>query len=288
MKPRIKTKSSVDASVERRLTGRTISSQNLYKRIEEGEIVRLALKGEVIAAGGNELVFISRTRVTEKQIRTQTYHLTGKWFLTKSSQLRFKTSIAGKVLRFEGVWALNKNQELIYKIERRQLKRSVVKFQTLVFKGSWDIDAKLRLRYQLAVSRDYFELNGKIACLDTVKGRAVIRFEFGIGYRRKISNPKYSILVLNGFWRPISKAEIGFEIKLKDEKPYLIRMRGIYRLTSKDSVEFRITKQTFPARPELSVIFSRELLSKKGELFIKGETDFNKDHFLGVGGRVRW
>ncbi len=250
-------------------------------------MIRLLYAGEAISPQGNKLVFISTTRLAEKKIRTQTFRIKGKWVLTKSNELHFRTSLTGKIIKFQGSWLINKNQELVYKWEGKKLKSGrIVQFNQLIFKGQFEFNSKLKLRYKITGSGEVFEFDGKIVGLKDVKGRGAIRFELGARYKHRVANPKQAILTLYGSWRPISKTQIGFRVKLRAGKYYEVALKGSYFLTTKNSIEFRL-KQEFAARKlVLSTSFIRKL--PIGEVFLRGETDFKKSHFIGLGARLLW
>jgi len=273
---------------EKTLTAKTLSPQRIQKRSEEGEIIRLALKSEIIHSSKAGLVFIYRQRQDRNRIRTQTLHLEGVWYLTKSNQLRFRTKSLGRTLRFEGIWKVGRNHELIYLHERRRLKRGVVPFQKLIFRGKWDINSNYRLRYNLESQKDAWEFTGSILRLTSRRGRGQIIYDLGAQYRRSSIRISPSRLTLWGRWRPLSNTELGFEIRISSTNAYWIKLRGSYHFTQKGLIEFTLSYLDQGKQPKASIVLSREIFKKRGEIFLKGETDFAREHFLGAGARWKF
>ena len=244
--------------------------KKIDKRLQEGEVVRLALKGEVVSANENGFTFLYRSRQDKRFIRTQTFHIEGFWYLTRSSQLRFRTKYFGKILRFEGIWKINKATELIYLHERRKLKRGVIAFRQIHLRGFWQLSPHLRLRYSLEAGQDALEFRGKLSRLVSSQGRGKIYYELSGGYQKYLTHKDTGLLIIHGMWRPLSKAEIGFEIRISPKKSYFLRFRGSFRLTSKGRIEFSLSKSSTYRIPKVSLVFSRQIFNDKGEIFLKG------------------
>jgi hypothetical protein len=278
-------KTQVGAS-SRRLGARGLSSRSIQTRISRGALIRLALKGEVIDSSKNSVTLLFTQQLDKTHLRTQTLQLTGKWKLTKSNQLRFKLSGSGRTLRFEGAWKLL-GGELIYEHRLGFLKRGVVSFDTLKFRGKWVVRPRLRLHYEIIGTRDRLEFSGRIVRLSQEGSRGRIYYDLGVTYKKAIRKGVTSSLEIIGRWRPSKKGEIEFLISLLDQGTYRLRLRGTYQLNRRDRVEFSIGKQS-SQRPELSLILARKLFGKNGEIYLKGVTDLKSKHFIGAGGTIKW
>jgi len=258
------------------------------RTIIESDRLRLALGGEVIAAGNDELVFLHTVVPGPERFTSETLHLEGSWSVDAANQLQFKTRYSRKVLRFTGSWEIGPSNELIYTYQRTREKRTTATFQSLTFRGVWKFSSGYQLRYSLEGSEKALELTGKIVKMTTVDHRAAIHYALGAGFRKGSSGRTRDTLVLFGNWRPLSPLELSFEFQAPDGKPYRLQLKGIYRLTRRDVAEFTFTEESGFKRPKLSVTLSRKLFTGKGKLFVKGSTDLHRDHFIGIGGQFTW
>jgi len=276
---------SIQAS-KRRLGSRRLRSQSIQTRLSRGQLIRLALKGEVISSDKNSVTFLFTQRLTKKQLRTQTLQLTGKWKLTKGNQLRFKVTGSGRTLRFEGVWKVS-GGELIYEHRIGFLKRGVARFQSLTFKGKWVVRPRLRLHYEISGTKERLEFSGRIVRLSQEGSRGKIHYDLGATYKRAHKKGDPSPLEIVGRWRPTNKSEIEFSISWLGQETYRLRLTGAYKLTQNNRIEFSVGKRS-AQHPELRLILARRFFGKNNEIYLKAETDLKSKHFVGVGGNVKW
>lgn len=254
----------------------------------ERERLRLLVGGEVIETGNNELVFLRTELRDAEEFSSGTLHLEGAWRLDSQNQLQFLTKYSGKVLRFAGTWKVGTNHELIYTFQRTRLKRSSVNFQTLVFRGAWKLGPKRELRYSFEGSSKSLEFTGRFVRLASSGGRAVIYYSLGAKTKKTLSGRSRDTLELFGTWKALPSLELGFEFQAPDGRPYQLRFSGSYQMTRRDEIIFNIATKNGFKKPELSVTLERKLLKGLGRIFLRGSTDFHKDHFIGVGGALKW
>ncbi len=219
---------------------------------------------------------------------TRTLRFTGSWSLSKNNQLRFTAQYNGKTIRFNGSWKVGRSGELLYTYQRDRLKRGTKNLSTLAFRGMWSFGHGYQLRYTLEGSEKVLEFTGRLARMTTVNGRAAIHYALGVKARKTLSGRGSDVLVLSGIWRPISPLELELELQAPDGKPYRIQLSGTYRLTRRHEITFDLATKNGFKRPGLSVTLERKLSKGIGRIFLRGSTDFNKEHFIGVGGRLTW
>jgi len=153
---------------------------------------QLILKGEIIDASANALLFAVTTTSKDKVSSTYVLELAGTWQADKNNRLTFKINKEARridSLIFTGAWEINKDYQIIYTYEKAGLRKKET--HTLTFKGAWNINENAKISYVLdkdSASGFDFRLNAAVFKEDN------IRFEVGIGSStRKIS--------LYGAWR---------------------------------------------------------------------------------------
>jgi len=280
-----RSRTRVQAS-SRRLGPRGLQSNTIQTRISRGALIRLAVKGEVINSTKNSVTFLFTQKLNKSRLRTRTLQLAGKWHLIKNNQLRFKLIGSGRTLRFEGVWKV-RGGELLYEHRLGFLKRGVTQFSSLTFEGKWVLRPRLRLHYEILGTRERLEFSGRIVRLSQKSSRGKIYYDLGVAYKRSLKKGNVSPLEIVGRWRPTKKGEIEFVIGVLGQGNYRLRLRGNYQLTEENRIEFSVSKRR-AAEPELSLILARTLFGKNGEIYLKGQSNLKKKHFVGVGGNIRW
>jgi len=252
------------------------------------EAFSLALQSEVIHPAEDGLVFLHTEEREDGSSSTRTVRLRGRWRLTPSNELRFRVKYSEKELAFAGAWKIGKFNELVYEAVLAERKKGYAFFETLTFRGAWELGRGFRLSYQLEGTPGRLELAGRIARFETSNGRARIHYARGAAARARVRPARLEELVLFGLWRPISRTELGFEIKLRGGGTSLLKLRGAWQIRKGTWVELSVTEAGDFSRPRFAVKLSRTVLKGRGEIFLKGETDFGGEHFLGIGGNLKW
>ena len=120
----------------------------------EGLDEEIKLKGSLLAAEPDALVFAVTERQSDQKVTTSVGRLTGAWSLDLKNRIIFlveKEKSQTDTLTFQGAWEVNKNHEIVYAYEEKDLKKGKKRSQELAFKG--DGQMFLRLQRDLGDSR---------------------------------------------------------------------------------------------------------------------------------------
>lgn len=171
----------------------------------------LILKGEIVSADANSLIFAAANR---------TLTLKGAWQADEENRLIFKVkkeSSSPDSLTFEGGWEVNKSNEIVYRYTKTYLKRKEKIEREIIFRGHWKFIDDYKLIYALELKGDSaFELKFGIGSRIIPKEDA-IQFEIGAGLRKSlrskttvIASPKG--ITLYGKWKVNKPLEVSFEV----------------------------------------------------------------------------
>lgn len=177
------------------------------------------LRGEIIKAGGTELLFRVRKAESADGISARTVELKGTWQADTYNRITFRASrSAGKydMLRFEGVWDINRRNELVYRYAGTVLRRGKKKERTIVFRGRWDF-TRSRIVYSLErFSGSVFEFKAALQSPSLRASDGKIKFQVGIKYRKDRAYRRVrKVVVLYGAW----KLGRGFSVRFEMPSP---------------------------------------------------------------------
>jgi len=228
----------------------------------------IKLKGSLIAAEPDALVFSVTKKQKDQKIVTSLYKLTGCWKLNSENKITFEVE-KGKsktdTLTFTGTWEVGKNFEIIYSYEQKQLKTKTKEIQTLTFKGYWDISEKNRLTYYFSEdSESNFKFKGTFQTTSILAKKGEIRYQVGVEVsgKRQIQD-----IVLFGTWKFSNKLEISFEIEYSDGTRS-ITFGGEYDLDEDKHISIALkTDEGKPLGVEL--ILTKDFFGKDGQGFIR-------------------
>lgn len=231
---------------------------------QEGDLV---LKGALIGAKGDSLLFALTTRSERGAFSTYAIELTGSWQADQNNRITFsvkKGCGTRDVITFEGAWEINKDNEIIYRYEKAELKRRTKHVREIVLKGRWHVEGDRYIRYALENSLERaFRFRISAAAL---KGN-YIKYEIGIALGLKKRPLKRSI-TLFGSWKMVNGVGLFFEVEEEGRRVSSLAFGAEAALTDKDTVAFRF-KGCAKRRAELELQLSRKLLGGDGEAFIK-------------------
>jgi hypothetical protein len=182
----------------------------------------------------------------------QLIKLSGFWRTDEGNRLSF--SVEKKelpdTLTLDGLWAITKNQQIIYKYERVNLKTKGKAAHTLNFEGFWQIDTNNRLTYIISRSvnsRFDFRVQSESPSLYPQDGR--IKYRLGIGLR-KDKSLREKIISLYGSWKFSRKGGLIFQMDYGRASPQNIEFGANIHLTKKDEFTFSLTN---PRREPLGI-----------------------------------
>lgn len=205
------------------------------------------LSGDVQKTSGSGLSFRVRQSENISGLRSGTIELNGKWASDGNNRITFKVARArGKydTLRFQGVWHINKNNEVVYKREKTALKRSTKTSESLLFRGFWDLGEK-RIVYRLEGATDsFFSFNAAVQSKSLRASDGAVRYQVGVKYSQgKVRRSVKQTVSIYGKWKLGKGFGLAFEIAYSGRKKQLIHF-------SADKLFWNNRKITFSLKDE--------------------------------------
>jgi len=237
---------------------------NNWRRQTLGD--ELTLKGEIIGAKTNSLLFAVTTR-SKDTLSTNILKLRGRWQADKNNRLTFRAvNVSGKndCLRFTNLWEINKKHQITYHYDKSYPGKTKKIKKILSFKGFWDITERNKLAYKLDLKgNSRFDFRTGVS----VVANNYIKYEVGIGLSDKY-RPVKRIITLYGKWKIKKRANLLFEIEYENQKPHAIKFGADVRLTEKDKIEFKL-KNKFGQPLGMEITLSKKLLKGSGTAYLR-------------------
>ena len=248
---------------------------------------QLTLDGKIIDVNKNSILFGLTTRTKDGDRSTYILKLEGSWQADKDNRLIFRINRErGKydILTFSGIWTINDNHQIIYQYEKADLTRKRKRTHTLTFKGYWDIKETFRISYILDKNTDSaFNFRTSLGIFK----EDYIKYEIGIGLSRKES-PAKRRLILFGTWKIRKDKGLLFEVEYENDKVHAISFGADVRLTDRDTLLFKfkdeIGNKDFGAELEIA----HKLLKGDGEAFLRFLQSSGREHAILAGATWRW
>jgi len=246
---------------------------------------QLRLQGEIVDVRKNSLLFAMKTRAKDNTTLIYALELGGSWQANARNRLAFRVNKGQDeydILTFEGAWQIDKNYQLIYRYEKKNLLRKTKKTHTLAFKGHWDIQDKYRLSYVIDKS------SGSVFNFKTGLGifkDKYIKYELGAGLSRK-GEPVERSIIFFGKWKIKKSAGLVFEIEQDNGKIQEIAFGAEARLTDRDTVLFKL-RNNLNQRIGAELELSRDIFNKDGQVFLRLLKSRQEKTIL-IGTGLRW
>jgi hypothetical protein len=219
------------------------------------------LKGAIIKAEANALVFALRRSEDDELHTAQRLTLFGRWGADAKNRLTFlveKADGSEDRLTLQGGWEVGKHHQLLYRYRQRGPASLTRAGQMLIFEGAWDITKADRLVYRLAGSPDSaFEFKASLQSPSLLAREGRIVYQVGIEVSR--GTVRRERVMLFGTWKLHRDLSVSFEIPYAGGRIQAIRFEGAFSLTPRD----RIAVALHNSRREglgLTVTFTRELV----------------------------
>ena len=252
---------------------------------QDAEREALFLRGAVVDAADNALIFSTDHRARDGRRTSQRLSLAGRWQADDRNRLTFLASKADGTddrLVFDGAWAVER-QQLLYRYEQASAGRRRA-VQTVRFAGGWDVRPHMRLAYQVGASdRSVFEFEAALQS-PTLNARDG-RLTYQVGIRLSDGTTVQRTVALFGAWTLNRDLSVSFELSAPERRARRLTFRGELALNARD----RLTVQLADQRGEpigLSITFSREFL-KDTAWFVRLQRDGGDSGLFG-GLQVRW
>lgn len=228
---------------------------------------RLTIRGDIIDAGKNSLLFAVTTVRREDNRSTYILKLEGAWQADKYNRITFKVNKEkGRtdILTFNGIWEIGPGYQIVYKYEKELLVRKKKRFHTIAFKGAWEIKDKARISY--AIDRRSDSVMDFKASAGIFRDN-YIKYELGIGGSRRV-RPVRRAIVLFGDWKIRRGSGLVFEVRRGREGLQYISFGAEARVTDKDTVLFRL-KDGSGRKLGIELELTRRIFGKEGESYIR-------------------
>lgn len=245
----------------------------------------IALRGAIVQARSNSLVFALRGRDDASLLRAQRLALSGRWQADRHNRLTFlveKSRGEEDRLTLAGAWAVGAHHELLYRY--RQLSAGRPKEHTLTFTGAWDIAGANRLVYRLSGSPESaFEFSASVQsrALQAREGRLA----YQVGIRTAGGSTHREHVALFGAWKLHKDASVSFEVPYADGRIQAIHLQGAAALGPREQAAVALrTRRGEPLG--LTLTLTRQMRRDAG-LFVQARRDGEERSIMG-GVRVRF
>lgn len=227
---------------------------------EERERRTLFLKGAVVEARADALVFALR-RSEDDDLRTgQRLTLSGRWRADAKNRLGFlveKADGSEDRLTLQGGWGVGPHHELLYRYQQPGPDGRLRPAHTLIFEGAWDISRSDRIIYRLAGSSESaFEFRAGLQSPSLLARDGRIAYQVGIGLSGGRVQPQR--VTLFGAWKLNRDFSVSFEVPYADGRVQAIRFEGEARLSARDRIAVALFNNERQGLG-LTVTFTREL-----------------------------
>lgn len=221
----------------------------------------LYVKGSLLRAAGDALVFALRGGDDGSGERAQELTLRGRWAADAKNRLTFlvaKADGAEDRLTLQGGWEVGPHHEVLYRYQQRAATPGARTMHTLVFEGAWEIAPANRLAYRLAGSSDSaFEFRASLQSPSLLAREGSLVYQIGVGLSG--GREKRQRVALFGAWKLNRDLSVSFEIPYGDGRIQAMRFEGSYALTARDRVA--VLLQNSAREPlGIAVTFTRQLV----------------------------
>lgn len=238
---------------------------------ETGERQRqtIYLKGSIMQAQANALVFTLRQVDNERLHPAQRLTLSGRWQADDKNRLNFlveKADGSEDRLTLQGGWEVGPHHELRYRYRQQARAGRTHEAHTLIFEGFWDIAESNRLVYRLVGSHDStFEFTASLRSPSLLAGDGRMVYEVGIGVAR--GKTERMRVALFGTWKVNRDLSVSFEIPYADGRVRSIRFEAAATLNSRDRIAVSLRNDRHDD-VGLTVLFTRKLVGD-ANLFLR-------------------
>jgi hypothetical protein len=245
------------------------------------------LNAPLIAAEPDALVVGLTARQSDQKTVTRLAKLTGTWKADAKNRLVFEVEReSGKndELTFQGLWEINKAQEIVYRLRRTRLKTKTKRSTELVFRGFWDLSEKNRLTYVLSGDSDSaFRFRGAFQTKSILAKAGQIRYQIGLeaAGRRSVRT-----VTLFGRWLVSRDLGVSFETESADGVRRTILFGGDFRLNDRDRIAVDL-KHRDGAPLGVELVLTREVLGGDGHLFLRLKKSLEGSR-VEAGAAARW
>lgn len=247
----------------------------------------LRIRGEIISAEANRLVFELKTSQENGLMKFHLLKLNGVWQADEYNQLSFVITKKGlpDIFTLEGIWRLNKNQQIIYTWEKTELKRRTKVISKLEFSGYWQIFEASKLTYIISsATNSRFDFKAQLESSNLYPKAGVIKYRLGIGVKQaKRIEPK--IISLYGVWKFSRNLSLNFEMEYAKGEVHSLQFGAEVNFSKSNQIVFNLLAKD-GRNLGASVVFTHRFLkSLDAELLVRLKKLTN-DSGVDVGVRI--
>jgi len=243
---------------------------------------KLTVESELIDAQDNRLSFALASRDNQGNSHIYIVKLGGRWQADEHNRLSFnieKEKGLTDRITLQGVWEVNKQNEIIYTYEKLSRGQEGKISQAITLKGYWDIAEKYRIKYILNKGIGS-EFDFKVSVGKPV-GRG-LEYELGIG----VKPLSKKTITLFGSWKVNKEVGLLFEMPCVEGKVNTIILGAWGRLDKNLNLEARLENK-LGEDLGISLKLSRRIFDGQGETFIRALRS-QKEVAIVAGVGFRW
>lgn len=261
---------------------------NLDETKDQFKGERLIIKGKIISADRDALVFEVKSYDKQGLLHIQLLNLSGSWQADEYNQITFavKKKTAPDILTLEGIWQINKNQQIAYTYEKTDLKRKTKICNTLAFTGFWEINSSNRLTYILSrSSQSRFDFHFQAETPNLYPREGVIKYRLGIGISKE-RRSQTCVISLYGTWKFSRKLGLVFQMDYSQGEIHNLEFGTDISLSQKDKITFFLkNKRGEPLG--LEITFTHRFLEKlDAEAFLRLKERLREESAIEAGIRI--
>ena len=247
-------------------------------------------RGDILRPSSTGLSFRIRSCDALSGAKSRTIQLKGVWAADSKNRITFRVSkLEGRydVLTFNGTWKIGRNNELLYKIVKTQLKTKIKKEKTITFRGYWDL-SRTRIVYRVEGSADSsFSFKAAIRSKSLMAKEGVIRYQLGTVYSSlpRRGETFLRTVTIYGTWKLGRDLSVRFQLKSLGSKKREILFEVAKMFVKKRKITVAL-KNRQGQKLGLDVTFTR-VVSKDTEFFISLSRNPSENRILG-GVRLRF
>ena len=239
----------------------------------------LFLKGALIEAQSNALVFALQRRERDDLRSAQRITLFGRWQADAKNRLNFLAEHADGSedrLTLQQGWEVGPHHELRYRYRQASRRRDE---HLLSFDGTWDITRADRLAYRLSGSSEsVFEFTASLQSPSLFAREKQVVYQVGIGFSGgRVARQRVTLF---GTWKLNRDLSVAFEIPYAGGRVEAIRFEGAYAPSPRDRVAVVLSTRQGESLG-VTVVFTRDVM-RDARLFLRLQRDAQE--FSAIGG----
>jgi hypothetical protein len=232
---------------------------------------RLALRGRIIGARGDELAFQVASEDKRGTQHVRLLKFSGAWGADDANRIYFsvRKRTLPDILTLSGGWVVNDNQQIVYSFEKTDRVTGERVVTSLGFAGYWRITRENRLSYIFSRGSDSrFDFKAHLETPNMYPQKGVIKYRIGGGIRQgKRDQPV--IVCLYGRWNFSRKTGLSFEMDYGKGQVHSMRFGAGVNVSKKDTIELDLVNEEGETLGGSLICTHRFLRARDGAFFVR-------------------